>query len=68
MENSKKQQNEYSWKIKNKRYLFELQKFLDLADNIADEKLKKDILYQFTQYDKTITEIAEEMIKTSGIN
>ena len=68
MENSKKQQNEYSWKIKNKRYLFELQKFLDLADNIADEKLKKDILYQFTRYDKTITEIAEEMIKTSGIN
>lgn len=68
MENSKKQQNEYSWKIKNKRYLFELQKFLDLADNIVDEKLKKEILYQFTRYDKAITEIAEEMIKTSGIN
>lgn len=67
MEKSKNQQNEHNWKNKNKRYLFELQKFLDLIDNIADEKLKKEILYQLTRYDKTITEIAEEMIKVSGI-
>lgn len=67
MEKNKNQQNEHNWKIKNKRYLFELQKFLDLTDNIADEKLKKEILYQFTRYDKTITEIAEKMIKVSDI-
>ena len=67
MEKSKNEQSEHSWKIKNKRYLFELQKFLDLIDNIADEKLKKEILYQFTRYDKTITEMAEEMIKNVGI-
>ena len=67
MEKNNNQQNEHNWKFKNKRYLFELQKFLDLIDNIADEKLKKEILYQLTRYDKTITEIAEEMIKVSGI-
>ena len=67
MKKSKNQPNEYDWKNKNKRYLFELQKFLDLIDNIADERLKKEILYQFTRYDKTITEMAEEMIKNADI-
>lgn len=65
MEKSKNQQNEHNWKNKNKRYLFEIQKFLDLIDNIVDEKLKKEILYQFTKYDKTITEIAEKMMKNT---
>lgn len=67
MEKNKNQPNEHDWKNKNKRYLFEIQKFLDLTDNIADEKLKKEILYQFTRYDKTITEMAEEMIKNADI-
>ena len=63
MKEFKDLQNKHIWKNKNKRYLFELQKFLDLIDNIVDEKLKKEILYQFTKYDKVITELAEEMIE-----
>lgn len=49
------------WKNKNKKYLFELQKFLDLADNIEDEKLKKIIIYQMLKCDKCVTNIAEEI-------
>ena len=30
-----------NWKNKNEQYLFELQKFMDLADNIENEKLRK---------------------------
>ena len=52
------------WKNKNSQYLFELQKFLDLADNIQDEKLKKLIISQMLKCDKCVTNIAEEMFKT----
>lgn len=55
--------NEHSWKTTNQRYLFELQKFLDLVDNVQDEKLKNGIIYQFMQFDKTITQIAEEKME-----
>lgn len=51
------------WKNKNSQYLFELQKFLDLADNIEDEKLKKLIISQMLKCDTCITNIAEEMIR-----
>lgn len=51
------------WKNKNKQYLFELQKFLDLADNIKDENLKKVIIYQMIKCDQCITDIAEEIFK-----
>lgn len=52
------------WKNKNSQYLFELQKFLDLADNIEDEKLKKAIISQMLKCDKCVTNIAEKMFKT----
>lgn len=51
------------WKKTNKRYLFELQKFLDLLDNIEQENLRKELLYQFMQYDKTITDIVENILE-----
>ena len=51
------------WKNKNKQYLFELQKFLDVADNIKDENLKKVIIYQMIKCDQCITNIAEEIFK-----
>lgn len=51
------------WKNKNSQYLFELQKFLDLADNIEDEKLRKAIISQMLKCDRCITNIAEEMFK-----
>lgn len=54
---------ESRWKNKNKQYLFELQKFLDLADNIKDENLKKLIINQMLKCDKCITNIAEEIFE-----
>ena len=51
------------WKNKNSKYLFELQKFLDLVDNIEDEKLRKRIINQMIKYDKCVTDIAEEMFE-----
>ena len=52
-----------NWKNKNSKYLFELQKFLDLADNIEDENLRKLIISQMLKCDRCLTNIAEEMLK-----
>ena len=46
----------------NEKYLFELQKFLDLLDNVKEEKLRKELIYQLNRFDKVITEIAEQHI------
>ena len=35
-----KKETEENWKYTNKKYLFELQKFLDIAENIEDEYLQ----------------------------
>jgi len=40
-----------------------LQKFLDIAENIEDEELRKSIIVQMIKCDKLLTELAEEMIK-----
>ena len=48
------------WKETNEKYLYELQKFLDIAENIADEKLKLDVIYQMLKCDEVLTKIAEE--------
>ncbi len=50
------------WKNTNKKYLEELQKFLDLADNIENEDLRKHIICQMLRCDKVLTEIAESII------
>ena len=47
----------------NKEYLFELQKFLDLADNIDNEKLRQEIINQMLKCDKCLTNIAEKILK-----
>lgn len=54
--------NQYIWKTTNEKYLFELQKFLDLLDNVKEEKLRKELIYQLNRFDKVITEIAEQHI------
>ena len=54
---------ENKWKNSNKRYIYEVQKLLDLIDNIKDEKLKKEIRYQYINCDRIITKLAEEKIK-----
>lgn len=51
------------WKNRDKQYLFELQKFLDLVDNIENEELKKLIINQMIKCDKCITNIAEKIFK-----
>ncbi len=56
-------ENKMRWKEENKRYLLEMQKFLDRVDNIEDEKLKESIIYQMLRCDKILTEISEEMFK-----
>ena len=53
------------WKNKNPQYLFELQKFLDLADNIENKKLKELVINQMLKCDKCLTNIANEMLKTT---
>ncbi len=52
--------NQHIWKTANKKYLFELQKFLDLIDNVKEENLRKELIYQLNRFDKVITEIAEQ--------
>ena len=52
-----------NWKNKNEQYLFELQKFMDLADNIENENLRKLIIAQMLKCDKHLTIIAEKMIR-----
>lgn len=52
-----------NWKNKNEQYLFELQKFMDLADNIENENLRKLIIAQMLKCDKCLTSIAEKMIR-----
>ena len=54
--------NRHIWKTTNEKYLFELQKFLDLLDNVKEEKLRKELIYQLNRFDKVITEIAEQHI------
>ena len=54
--------NQHIWKTTNEKYLFELQKFLDLIDNVKEEKLRKELIYQLNRFDKVITEIAEQRI------
>ena len=52
-----------SWKERNKRYLKELQIFLDSAENIEDEKLKKRLIGQMLKCDDILTELAENRFK-----
>ena len=51
------------WKNQNKQYLSKLQKFLDYADNIEDENLRKLIISQMLKCDKCVTNIAENIFK-----
>ena len=51
-----------NWKVKNKRYLKELQKMLDIIDNVKDEELKNRILLQFVKCEDLLTELAIEQL------
>ena len=56
------------WKEKNKRYLENLQKFLDATDSIADECLRKHIIIQMLKCDLVLTKIAEKEIQKAKEN
>ena len=52
---------ESKWKNQDEIYLFELQKFLDIVENVDDEELRKEIIAQMLKCDKRVTQLAEEM-------
>ena len=49
------------WKNKNVEYLRELQKMLDIIDNVEDEDLKDRIIKQCLKCDNILTEISEDL-------
>ena len=51
------------WKEKNKRYLNQIQRFLDATDSIEREDLRENIIAQMLRCDQILTELAEEEIK-----
>lgn len=50
-----------NWKAGSQKYLKELQAFLDKAENIENEELRKDIIFQMLKCDNELTLLAEEM-------
>ena len=56
----KKIENE-NWKANSQKYLKELQTFLDKAENIQNEELRKEIIFQMLKCDNELTILAEEM-------
>ncbi len=52
-----------SWKSNSQKYLKELQAFLDKAENIENEELRKEIIFQMLKCDNELTILAEEMLK-----
>ena len=56
------------WKEKNKRYLNQLQKFLDATDSIKDEELRKHIIAQMLKCDQILTELAQREIQKQKEN
>ena len=55
--------NKNNWKSKNKKYLLELEKFLDKAESIKDENLRKEIIIQMLKCDIELTLCAEKIFE-----
>lgn len=49
-----------NWKSNGKKYLKELQAFLDKVENIENEELRRDIRFQMLKCDNELTMLAEE--------
>ena len=62
-QNFKKIKSE-NWKANSDKYLKELQSFLDKAENIQNEDLKKEVIFQMLKCDNELTVLAEEMFET----
>lgn len=59
--NMKKIEEYENWKGNSPKYLKELQMFLDKAENIQNEELRKEIIFQMLKCDNELTLLAEEM-------
>ena len=55
--------NNNSWKKRSQNYLIELERFLDKAQAIKDENLRKEIIIQMLKCDKELTIIAEKIFE-----
>ena len=53
----------HEWKNKNQNYLTEVEKLMDILDNIDDEVLKYRIVVQFLKCDNVLTMISEEQFE-----
>ncbi len=60
--------NNKDWKEKNKGYLRQLQKFLDVADNIEREDLRQSVIAEMLKCDMILTELAEGQIELAKRN
>ena len=52
-----------NWKANSQKYLKELQAFLDKVENIENEELKKEIIFQMLKCDNELTILAEEKFR-----
>ena len=52
-----------NWKANGQKYLKELQAFLDKTENIENEELRKEIIFQMLKCDNELTLLAEEIFK-----
>lgn len=50
------------WKEKNKGYLEQLQKFLDVSENIEREDLRRSVIAEMLKCDMILTELAQKQI------
>ena len=51
------------WKEKNKKYLNQVQRFLDAADSIEREEIRKNVITQMLKCDQILTQLAQNEIK-----
>lgn len=54
---------ESQWKNKDEIYLFELQKFFDIVENVENKELRKAIIAQMLKCDKKVTQLAENIFQ-----
>ena len=50
-----------NWNANGQKYLKELQAFLDKAENIENEEIRKEIIFQRLKCDNELTLLAEEI-------
>lgn len=52
-----------NWKKRSQKYLLELECFLDKAQSIKDEELRKEIIIQMLKCDKELSNMAEKIFE-----